>query len=226
MSCWQATKQDISPKKRHKPGADISPQATCDAPAAFFSVDIAAAYPDAKVIILNREPEAWYQSCMASIYSATMEITLWQMFLILFDPIMKKYGFFLRRLQREAFGFRWPEREIALAFYEKCHSEFRDQIEAVRILEYKVQDGWEPLCKHLGVDVPKIRAGDSEIEIPFPHVNDAGAHKAGAAKKLKESRARSYRNLTEILAILVAGLYIIYRMDVFAMVEQLGQYLV
>ena len=33
-----------------------------------------------------------------------------------------------------------------------------------RLLEYRVQDGWEPLCRFLDVDVP-----DAE----FPRINDA-----------------------------------------------------
>lgn len=32
-----------------------------------------------------------------------------------------------------------------------------------RTLEYEVADGWEPLCKFLGKEVPK--------DVPFPHLN-------------------------------------------------------
>jgi hypothetical protein len=32
------------------------------------------------------------------------------------------------------------------------------------LLEFNSQDGWEPLCKYLGKEVP---------EEPYPHINDA-----------------------------------------------------
>ncbi|MEQ4725784.1 sulfotransferase [Nonomuraea sp. B19D2] len=38
---------------------------------------------------------------------------------------------------------------------------------AERLLVFDVREGWEPLCRFLGVDVP---AGE-----PFPHLNDAKA---------------------------------------------------
>ena len=34
-----------------------------------------------------------------------------------------------------------------------------------RLLEWRVGDGWEPLCKFLGKEIP---------DEPFPHVNAAG----------------------------------------------------
>ncbi len=36
-------------------------------------------------------------------------------------------------------------------------------------LEFNVRDGWEPLCKFLGKDVPKDAEGKPK---PFPQVND------------------------------------------------------
>jgi Sulfotransferase domain len=39
-----------------------------------------------------------------------------------------------------------------------------------RLLVYEVGDGWEPLCRFLGVPVP---------DEPFPHVNATEAFRAG-----------------------------------------------
>ena len=45
-------------------------------------------------------------------------------------------------------------------------NKIRTAIDSKRILEFKVQDGWEPLCKFLGKEIP---------EEDFPHSNDAQA---------------------------------------------------
>lgn len=42
-------------------------QACCDLPSAVFSPELAAVYPEAKVVILNRHPELWYESTLLSI---------------------------------------------------------------------------------------------------------------------------------------------------------------
>lgn len=49
----------------------------------------------------------------------------------------------------------------------------RGRVPAGQLLEWKVQDGWEPLCKFLGKDIP---------DEPFPHVNT----KTGGWKKREE----------------------------------------
>ncbi len=92
-----------------------------------FSVEIAAAYPDAKVIILNRDPESWYKSCMSSIYAVSASVPWWHMLLIIScDPLMLKFGLFVIRVRNDVFGFAWPEKEKALAFYDRYHREFRE----------------------------------------------------------------------------------------------------
>ena len=49
----------------------------------------------------------------------------------------------------------------------------RGKVPADRLLEWKVQDGWEPLCKFLGKEVPEGK---------FPHINT----KSGGWKKREE----------------------------------------
>jgi len=66
-----------------------------------------------------------------------------------------------------------------------------------RLLEWSVQDGWEPLCKFLDKPVP---------EGPFPHVN---TRSEGWKKREEEWNktivSKSIRNMAITLAVLVAG---------------------
>ena len=53
---------------------------------------------------------------------------------------------------------------VASEVFERHNREVQERVPADRLLVFRVQDGWEPLCKFLGRDVP---AG-----IPFPHLNE------------------------------------------------------
>ena len=64
------------------------------------------------------------------------------------------------------FGYRFTrnigDRAAAIAAYEKHNADVRARAPKSRLVEYQPGDGWEPLCKALGVPVPNE---------PFPHTN-------------------------------------------------------
>ncbi len=53
---------------------------------------------------------------------------------------------------------------------EAWNEEVRHTVPAERLFEWEPQDGWEPLCDFLAVDVPSD---------PLPNVNDTAAFKEG-----------------------------------------------
>ncbi len=54
--------------------------------------------------------------------------------------------------------------EDTIAYYNKWVQRMRDEIPAEKLLIHESKDGWEPLCKFLGIDdVPNE---------PYPRVND------------------------------------------------------
>jgi Sulfotransferase domain len=64
------------------------------------------------------------------------------------------------------FRGRFGDREYAMRVFTEHNEEVRRTVPADRLLEYRVGEGWEPLCAFLGVSVP-----DAE----FPRLNDAAA---------------------------------------------------
>lgn len=81
---------------------------------------------------------------------------------------MKKYG----TLKPEIMDLRMEEvREVCvLSYLRKCwivaDSRNCTSVPPAQLLEFRVQEGWEPLCAFLGLPVP---------DVPFPRVNDSAS---------------------------------------------------
>ncbi|HXZ67916.1 MAG TPA: sulfotransferase [Alphaproteobacteria bacterium] len=129
-----------------------------DDPGASFACALADRYPNAKVILTVREPEAWWKSARGSALSEDM-IAFMNNAPPPLAPIM---------LMITAMGWdpRVPgkqDRALQIAWYRKHNEEVRRHVASERLLIYQVSEGWEPLCKFLGVPIPKD---------PFPRLNN------------------------------------------------------
>lgn len=133
---------------------------------------------------------------MASIHAAFSSLTLFnKLLIILFDPTLRRFGMFMHKVDSEVQRFAWPEREKALAFYDAHYAEWRREIPRERVLEYKVQDGWGPLCEHLGVPVPMVEVDGRMVEEEFPRLNDGASMRAAAGIKMRAMRRRVFWRL-------------------------------
>lgn len=142
--------------------------AAVDWPTSAFWPELAAAYPDALVLLsLRRDAAEWRRS---------MENTVVDSYR---NPIIRPRPQAQRLAQgvwAKAFGepfFDDPERLTAA--YDAHAHRVRESIPPERLIEWTVGDGWEPLCRALGVAVP---AGE-----PFPHLN-TGAEWEAAREQL------------------------------------------
>ncbi len=127
--------------------------AAVDWPASFFWRDLAAANPDAVVLLSMRSDAAtWWGSVDATIMrvlrgAATETDPRWHAMIIeLFDR----------------FGIRDGDPEGAMAAYERHNADVLASVSADRLVEWRPGDGWAPICVALGVPVPAE---------PFPHRN-------------------------------------------------------
>jgi hypothetical protein len=196
-------------------------QAVCDIPAAFFGAELAELYPDAKVIILNRDAEKWYESVLESIWAVVEDkspaVLAQRIYCALLDDATQSMIGYVKALSTLAMPYKHgAEKEKALAWYRAQYQEFHDRIPAERCLEYSIKDGWGPLCEFLQVPVPKSsdeKTGEV-VEVPFPHLND----RLVFSKHTDERWARGTQRATDHLLKLVgkatvmgalgAGLYL------------------
>jgi Sulfotransferase domain len=131
-------------------------RATVDWPACEFHRELMAAYPQARVLLNVRDADAWYDSTRATLFAVKDALPWW----------------FPRSVLRMQDAVIWhgrmdgqfADRAAAIAAYEAHIREVRTTVPPERLLEYRVEQGWAPLCAFLGVPVP---AG-----VPFPRVND------------------------------------------------------
>lgn len=134
--------------------------ATVDWPACAFWRELTAHWPEAKVILTERDPERWYESVRETIYLAlTREIPPEA------PEHARAHQAMVRRLILErTFDDRFEDREHAIAAYRRHNEAVKRSVPPERLLVFDVAEGWEPLCRFLGRPLP---------EAPFPRVNSA-----------------------------------------------------
>ena len=139
--------------------------ATVDWPAARWWREIAAHFPEAKVLLSVRDPEAWYKSVTDTIYQpmkspapdGAPELVRLQ------SEMARK------AILAETFDNRFEDKAHAIEVFERHNQEVRDAIDPARLLVFDVREGWGPLCRFLEVPIP---------DEPFPRLNDTATFQA------------------------------------------------
>lgn len=126
-----------------------------DWPTAAFWREMAATYPDAKVILSSRTPESWVKSFSDTILKVLLDKANWP------PPVTDWLNMVTRVvIDRSLGGVTDPEGLIEV--FKAHEAAVQAAIPASRLLVHSAKDGWEPLCAHLGVPVPST---------PYPRTN-------------------------------------------------------
>jgi hypothetical protein len=133
--------------------------AQVDWPGASFWPELAAANPDALVLLSLRDPEAWFTSCSNTIFAGI------PLFLEQGDEWMAA----LVGIMGERFSDQFDDRAAMTAAFERHNDAVRAGVPADRLLEWTAADGWDPICERLGLPVPTTA---------FPRVNSTDEFRA------------------------------------------------
>jgi hypothetical protein len=136
-------------------------RATTDAPGVYFWRSLAERYPDARLILTERDPGRWWESMAATIFSAQHREKLGDSPV---GPLIAKLARRSWSRRDEALSNGPPSPEVMIKLFEDHNAAVRAEIPPERLLIYRVAEGWEPLCAFLDVPVP---------ETPFPRLNNA-----------------------------------------------------
>lgn len=122
--------------------------AQVDFPGASVWQELSIAFPDAKVIHTERPEEEWWAS-----YSATIgKFFQHRESLDLPPPVAAVFETMDKLLVEGVFG--GLDRESSLSAYRRNSEKVRATIPSERLLVFSPAEGWEPLCRFLGVPVP------------------------------------------------------------------------
>jgi len=185
---------------------DVS--ATTDVPACLFWEELLEAYgpEDVKVILVDRDAEAWQRS-----FDTLIDGIL--------DPFMRHV---LARLDPGVFGrvqglcVAWVRAVTGTAdaglakararqAYENHYERVRQAVPRENLLEYKLGSGWEPLCEFLDVPVP---------DRSFPHINEAQALQKSVAVFGKVAMRRIAVNLAVAVGMGAIAVQVVRRVFV------------
>lgn len=126
-------------------------QAMVDHPGCGYWRELMDYYPDAKVLHTVRDPDKWFDSTQATIFSPENlnRFTSGPM-ASFFEPLRRFYG------------GEMSDRAFMTDFFRRHTETVVATVPKERLLVFDVREGWDPLCAFLGVPVP---------EGPYPREN-------------------------------------------------------
>lgn len=145
-----------------------------DWPVAGFWRELCEHYPQAKVILSARDPNAWHASVMRTIFrSMTADAPI-------DDEERRVHRAMVRELILErTFDGRLDDAHHAIDVYERHNREVREAFGDEKLLVHESGDGWEPLCAFLGCAVP---------DESYPHRNTSEEFRERRLRRAPEER--------------------------------------
>ena len=144
-------------------------QATVDFPGYPWYKEHMKKYPDAKVILTVRPFEKWHTSVNSTIKNAGPKTPLDKIkamaklaFSARFRRVIKCVKFAQSTIFAGNFEGKFDDKVFMEKVFNKHISDVKAYVPAEKLLVWDVAEGWEPLCKFLGVPVPNE---------PLPHEN-------------------------------------------------------
>ncbi|KAK0937714.1 hypothetical protein LTR29_010715 [Friedmanniomyces endolithicus] len=172
--------------------------ACTDQPAVLFVEELVKAYPDAKVVLCERNAYRWFKSYNGTVIDGSANPTI--PLAALLDPgflgqtsrqtnLIARYYFNVKHPKgtnsffgKKPFFAEW--RINAVPTYLAHNEHVKRVTPADRLLLFDLADGWEPLCKFLGKPIP---------DAPFPRVNETLVVQEKIKAYIAESFARTFK---------------------------------
>lgn len=124
-------------------------QASVDWPSCNFWREQAKAFPDSKILLTLRDPSAWYESIMNTIYPSSKKFTESK------EKKEREFGHWAMEMIWEwVFQDKMDDRSYVIGKFEKHNEQVIKEVPAERLLVFETGEGWEKLCDFLEVPVP------------------------------------------------------------------------
>ncbi|KAL9029566.1 MAG: hypothetical protein Q9196_002214 [Gyalolechia fulgens] len=125
--------------------------AVTDIPCVLFADELLTAFPDAKVILTNRDVDSWLESM---------------------EKDIAKYLELLRMAIGSWTSGDWQSRSQLREGFHRHYQHIRSSVPEDRLLEFRSEDGWLPLCRFLDKPVPtekypRVNSGNELFHIHY-----------------------------------------------------------
>ncbi|KAH8900215.1 hypothetical protein GQ53DRAFT_816234 [Thozetella sp. PMI_491] len=161
---------------------------------AVFGPDLFKVYPEAKVILVERDIDRWAESFDEAIITPLSTPGGWAVRNVI-GPLAGFYSSgVLWDIMRAFFRAKTADEVRAKMKdrYREHYETVRNMVPANQLLVYKLGDGWEPLCTFLDRPVPNV---------PFPRLNDR--------QSLSERRREIFEKILKRLSYVGIGVAMI-----------------
>lgn len=165
--------------------------AVTDAASSVFAAEMIKAYPQAKVVLnTRRDLDKWHQSAVNTLVGVNENWTFWCM-TWWGKNVFWAWHVYERMLWR--CFFRCPDgsldsgiRRTGKWVYREHCAMIRGLVPEENLLEWTVEDGWEPLCQFLGKDIP---------DVEFPNTNSVAGFKGREEQAMGLWFGECFRNM-------------------------------
>lgn len=139
-------------------------ESTVDWPGCTFWEPLMEVFPEAKVLLTVRDPDAWYESAKDSIYASLVagqkgELKGGQET----PPSPEAFAMISKLMWEGTFHGRFEDKAYAIEVFNKHIEDVKSRVPADRLVVHEVKEGWGPLARMLGVEEPATE---------FPRLND------------------------------------------------------
>ncbi|TRX95993.1 hypothetical protein FHL15_003135 [Xylaria flabelliformis] len=189
-------------------------QVVVDAPGCYFATELSRAYPNAKVVILNRDPEEWYISFANTVQELIKRREYLEVLETILRPCLPTQASAIIRignlLSKSSIGLGSYGKGECLEFFHRYYADCRANIPVERYMDFKVQDGWTPLCEHLDLPVPRLQTVNGWIHAPFPQANDTESFHSWVARIQYSILRQTWRNMM-LCGFVLLGTIVLFR---------------
>jgi len=146
-------------------------ESTVDWPGCTFYEPLMEAFPEAKVLLTVRDPDAWYESAKNSLYATLIAGRNGELIGgTSTPPSPEAFAMISTLIWQGTFHGRFEDRGYAIEMFNRHNEEVTRTVPAERLVVHEITDGWEPLLRMLGIEHPP---SDS-----LPHLNDQASFRA------------------------------------------------
>lgn len=149
--------------------------ASVDFPSSGYWRELAAHYPEAKIVLTTRDFDSWYASAEETIWDFSESIPGWMMMI---PKVRKIKDMVYAAIWDRVFDGKFADKDAARRVFEQHEADVKAAFSEDRLLIFHPKQGWEPLCAFLDKPVPTVT---------FPNVNDRASFKKqiGMMKRMR-----------------------------------------